>query len=402
MQKQDHIERMRKALKSKIEDLDSMQAPDSEEARLGRTLDAMRLDFRKDEKGKSDEEEISFLYINSAARDRALYPSPGQYRVQLDTEINNIIKAQLVQASFPVTDPTVNETNQELAFSFAPHNAPVTVRVPTGSYTGEQLAVEITRQMNMSLFSAQLLAGSYRIEDDTGLAKVVATGLYAPAQFRVSFNANSRRFAFQYVDADLQATNSPFAMHVQPLPTASSQPWTSRNSDLYSLLGFDRDIVQAEGALDPGSGTYYLLNTTPSANFGPAASPDQREAYSVRGNQTADLRGGMVVVLDIDKLNDGDVIFTTDGPDGRFKVGACFGYLPTRDPAFVQDAMLDFNSNGSPIVKEYRNGRSRINQLLVTLRRPDGTINDFGGLDHFMAIKLTLKRTQPNRPMFGR
>ena len=398
---------MRNVIKARMAELNELEnfreEPIDEDVKFQETMDQLHLDWRADKKGKNDDNETVYLYISSAVRNRTLYPSPGDYRVSLDAEINNVIEASLVQASFPLTDPTVNSSNQKIRYSFAPFNAPVEIIVPTGSYKGSGLAVEITRQMNQSLFAAQIPA-PYVIEDDTGFVVEAATG-NMPAgvdQFRVSFIPSSRKFVFQMVDDSQLPVNTAFALHVQPIPESNQMPWRSFNDDLYSLLGFDRDLVKKEGTFDPGSNTYYLVSTDNSPFFGPANSVDQRFSFSLHGNRYADLRGNWVIVLDIDPLNDNDIAYLEEGPDKRFQVGNCMGFVLAKDPAHSGEGMLEINSTGYPVKKEYRNGRSRINQLKVTLRRPDGTIYDFGGLDHFMALKLVVKRTQLDKPVFGR
>lgn len=397
----DSIKRLRAMINAKIDDLNEFEDVESQEMLFEQEMDRLRLDWRKDEKGKDDEEEDVYLYISSAVRDRRAFPSPGQYQVVLESEVDNVVGAALVQASFPLTDPTVNSSNRVLRYSLSPHNAPVTVKVPVGAYKGAALAVEITTQFNLSYFGAGI-PGTYRLDED-GLATEVATGNRPPLQFRVSFNENTRRFIFQLIDQDEVPSPSPFALHIEPLPLgAQGGAWSGFNSDLYSLLGFDRDLVKQEGVYDPGSGTYYLLNTTAYDAFGPAASTDQRVAYSVGSSQFADLRGHLLIMVDIDKLNDNDVAIPESGPDNRFNVNNCFGFVTVSDPACSTNGMLEINSNSGYVKKVYRNGRSRIKQMLVSLRRPDGTLYDFGGLDHFMAIKLTCKRTQPFRPVFGR
>ena len=373
-----------------------------EGAKLTATMDHIALDWKKDEKGKEDEIQTVYLYISSAVRDRSIHPSPGQYKVTLDAEIDNIIEASLIQASFPLTDPTVNKSNYKIRYSFAPHVNPTVIEIPVGSYKGDTLAVEITRQLNQSKFAAQIPT-PYVIDDKTG-AVVNASGNLAPGQeqFRVIYIASSRKFVFQLVDQKNLPVNTVFALHIQPLPSSNQQPWRNYNDDLFSLLGYDRTLVEKEGTFDATSNTFYLLNTTDSSFFGPGASVDKRFENCIYGDHYSDLRGNWLIVLDIDQLNDNDIAFSEPGPDNRFEVGDCFGVVLVKDPAYSNEGMTEVCSGGYPVKKYYRNGKSRINQLYITLRRPDGTIYDFGGLDHFMALQFKVKRTQPNKPVFCR
>ena len=214
--------------------------------------------------------------------------------------------------------------------------------------------------------------------------------------------ASSRKFIFQLVDQNSLAVNTSFALHIQPLPLSNQQPWRNYNDDLFSLLGFDRNIVEKEGLYDMTSDTYYLISTTNYSLFGPSNSIDQRYTNSLHGNQYSDLRGSWLIVLDIDVLNNNDIAFPQPGPDNRFDIGDCFGVILVKDPAFSNEGMIEISSGSYPVKKYYRNGKSRIKELLITLKRPDGTMYNFGGLDHFMALKFQVKRTQPDKPVFCR
>ena len=399
-----NIEKVREYIKKHKKELEESEEwiCADEETKLTATMDNIALSWKEDEKGKDDEIETVYLYLSSAVRDRNIFPSPGQYKVVLDAEIDNIIEASLIQASFPLTEPTVNKSNYIIRYSFAPHTNPVTIEIPVGSYKGENLAIEITRQLNQSKFAAQIPI-PYKIDDATG-AVVNNAGNLAPGQeqFKVVYIASSRKFIFQLVDQNSLAVNNPFALHIQPLPLSNQQPWRNYNDDLFSLLGFDRNIVEKEGLYDMSSDTYYLISTTNYSLFGPSNSIDQRYTNSLHGNQYSDLRGSWLIVLDIDVLNNNDIAFPQPGPDNRFDIGDCFGVILVKDPAFSNEGMIEISSGSYPVKKYYRNGKSRIKELLITLKRPDGTMYNFGGLDHFMALKFQVKRTQPDKPVFCR
>ena len=398
------IDQVRKYISQRKSDLDECSdwARADEDSRFDATMDKLVLDWKVDADGTEEEIQSVYLYFSSAVRDRSTYPSPGQYLVSLDTEIDNIIESSLIQASFPLSDPTVNRTNNKIRYSFVPFLVIETIEIPIGSYKGEALAIEITRQLNQSKFSTQIPA-PYLIDSSNG-SVVDATGILAPGeeQFKVAYILSSRKFVFQLIDDAGLPVNTDFALHIQPLPTDKQQPWTSFNDDLYSLLGYNRDIVASVATYEPISKTYYLQSTVDYEDFGPALSVDQRFSYSISGNQYSDLRGSWVVILDINPLNTNDIVCTKPGPDKRFSVGNCFGAVLVKDPAHSSEGMLEISTMGYPCKKYYRNGRSRVSQLLVTLRRPDGTIYDFGGLDHFLALKLEVKRTQPDKPVFCR
>lgn len=366
---------------------------------------------------REQQHEYVYLFISSAMRDPIAFPNSGNFKIALSSEINNIIKAELVQASFPLVDPTVNTANYIIRWSFPPHIGAAVreIKIPVGSYLGQQLAPEITRQMNQDLFAADILANTYIIDDDTGLVLDPGTGNppVGVEQFRVTFSRPRQRIIFQMIDEDELPVNSQvFAIHVQPRPPVTKQvPYRFMNDDLYEVLGINRiffqDAAEPLGQYDSASDTYYLRNidTDPWFNglFGTGTSVDARYRYSIHSNQATDLRGNIAVVLDIDPLNDNDVARVQDmAGTGALTISDFFGFVLLRDPAAVTDRMAEINNNSFPIRKYYREGRSRVNFLTVIMRRPDGTIFNFGGVDFYLTVRLTVSRTQPPKPMFTR
>lgn len=371
----------------------------------------------KDESGyREQQQEYSYLFISSSSRDPYVFPNSGHFKIALSSELNNVIRAELIQASFPLVDPTVNTANYIVRFSINPNPPnPIVVNevmIPVGSYLGADLAVEITRQMNQLLYEADLLAGTYIIDDETGFVVVPATGEMPAGVLQMYCNwiKPSQRFIFQIVDADkLPDPAARFGIHVEPRPPVEQQvPYRFMNDDLYDVLGINRILVEQEGAYDAPSDTYYLVNDGTSEIFNGLfginnLSPDARYRRSVRSNQAADLRGNLAVILDIDPLNDNDTVrLRDDSGSGSLALTDYFGFILLRDPAGSTDRILELTNNTFPIRKYYREGRSRINSLTVTMRRPDGTIFNFGGVDYFIVVRITSTRTQPPKPMFTR
>ena len=416
----DVIEKTRKYLNQRLQVLDANKSDrclNGDDA-FSAWKDYEALSWLADENpDRNQEHEYVYLFISSAMRDPFAFPNAGNFRIGLSAEVDNIIKAELVQASIPLVDPTVNTANYILRYSFPPHvgAAVVEIKIPVGSYLGKHLGPEITRQMNQSLFAVDIAANTYIIDDDTGLVLDPATEEppVGVTQFRCTFNENMQRFTFQMIDDDeLPVNTTVFAIHIQPRPPITIQvPYRYMNDDIYELLGFNRILYQEQaeplGQFDPDTQTYYLLNTDndPLFNglFEIATSVDTRFRYSLHSNQAADLRGNIAVVLDIDPLNDNDIARVRDSAGtGALTLSDFFGFILLRDPAGVTDRMVEVNNNSYPIKKYYREGRSRMNQLTVIMRRPDGTIFNFAGVNFYMTIRLVVTRTQPPKPMFVR
>jgi hypothetical protein len=364
-----------------------------------------------DNLNRKQEQDYVYVFVSSAMRDSIAYPSPGYFSLALTSEIDNIIKAELVQASFPLTDPTVNSDNYVVRYSFAPHTGAAVqeIRIPQGSYKGAALAAEITRQMNQNLYAAAFLADTYIADPATGLVWDPATNAIPVGleQFKVSFNESRQEFIFQYIDDDELPLSTPvFALHVQVPRIDDQQVDRYLTDDLYSLLGFNRLQWFQNSTYDASTNTYYILNTasTPfNGLFGVSTSVDQRYRYSLSSDEAADLRGNIAVVLDIAPLNNDDTAQIQDASEtGVLSLGEYFGFVLLRDPAGVGDRMCEMTNNSYPIRKYYRNGVSRVNNLILRMRRIDGTIYNFGGNDYYLTIRLTVSRTQLPKPVFAR
>lgn len=402
----DTIRVMRKQLHDRLRVLDENERfrPRDEDIKFDETENQIMLDWKTEGDGRNEDDEFVYLYLSSAVRDKAQWPSPGQYQVVLESEVNNVIKAALIQASFPLTDQIINTTNNKLRYEVPSiPTGVVTLTIPPGNYNGPQLALEMMIQMQLDLNGASLGGGNV-LNPDTGYIVNSGGGLLAGLeQVRVSYMTANDMFMFQLVDDVEQPVSTELRVYIQPQPEDTSASFRQLTDDIFYHLGFERSQVALEGTFDGGTGTYYLSSTTATASFSEASTTvDPRYRYGIHGNQAADLRGHKLIAIDIDVLNENDIALVEDGPVNAFKVGSAFGFVTLRSPSEVKDNMVELNSWSYPVQKYYRNGRSRIQRLTVTLRRPDGSIYDFNGLDHFMAIRLTVKRTQPEKPVFGR
>ena len=360
-----------------------------EEGRYERERDAAMLRWREDEPGKNDEEEVVYVYISSAARDLVAWPSPSQYQVSLTAEVDNLIEASVVQASFPLTFPTIESTSNSLVFTLSSSATVYTVAVPPGAYTGEALALELMAQMNQVLFAA-FIPVPYHMDFTTGYLRNIANVL-APGQdqIRVAWDDTRLMMRFQLVDdAELPQSSPTLTLRV-----------LKAGGDIFPLLGFRASLVAAEGTL---VGAYYQLNNAGGTSFSTAASVDTRYAYSIYSVDAVDLSGPCALVLDIPQLNDNDLAFVVSSNPADFNIGACFGLVYTKQPAYLSDRILEFNNSTYPIKKVYRSGRGRTNTLNINIRRINGVLVDFRGADHCMTLKLVVKRTQPMKPVFTR
>ena len=408
------IEAMKKSLQSRLKVLDANRKdrnPEDAEQSFTRWQEQQTRDWLSDDdKFRHQEEEYVYLFISSAMRDRERWPNSAQFKITLQEEIDNVIKAELIQASIPLIDPQTNVDNNFIRYSFAPHTGATIkgVRIPIGAYQGTELALEVQTQMNLDLHSGLITGGFNFMNHEIGYVVTTAGGTTLEAtidQFRVQYLRARHIFIIQLVDDTEEPINTPaFAIHWKLTDPGgiTSDAYRFKTDDMADLLGFERIQYSQNGTFDAGSDTYYIINTTNDPDFGPAADVDARYSNSIHSNQAADLRGNLAVVLDIDPLNDNDIAIFDDDGAGAICLADYFGFIVLRDASFVNDRMAEINNNSFPIRKYYREGRSRIKDLCITHRRPDGTIVNYGNIDHFMTIRLTVKRTNGPKPMFAR
>ncbi len=354
------------------------------------------------EAGRVFEEESVYIFIDSAARDRDVFPKSGEFKVTLSEEINNVIRAEIIQASIPLIDKNVNITNQMIRYSFAPYSTVFSVSIPLGAYLGAALALEIQTQMNMQ-WHAALLAGANLMNYTTGFV-VTALGVREPtiSQFRVLFNISQRTMSFQITDnSDVPDAATPFALHMKRSPTISSVSFT-RTDDIYDVIGFERQAYINNATYDAGSDTYYITSANGSNVFSPGANVDTRLSLSLRSNQAVDLRGNLAIMVDISPFNDNDFALINDSGNGSQSMQPYFAIILTRPSAFVSESIIDINNNSYPMHRYFREGKERVKDLSVALRRSDGSVIDFGNLDFFLTLRMTVKRAQQHKPMFAR
>lgn len=357
--------------------------------------------------GRQVEDEQVYLFISSEMRDRKSWPSSTSFRVTLSEEINNVTKAELIQASLPSLDPTVNLDNNVVRYSFSAHTG-ASIRdvvIPTGSYTGPQLALEIQTQMNLDWHASLITGGSNTMDFTTGFIVDGVGDLESTIdQFKVQFVKARSIFIFQVVDNDQAPQNAPaFALHFKLAPMGLGDgSLRTQTDDLAKILGFEAERVAEIGTYDSGSDTYYLVNSTVDNEFRPGDVLDARYQYGINSNQFADLRGHLAVVLDIHPFNDTDTARLEDTGTGAVNLQDYFAIILMRDPAFVNDRATEICNNTYPIRRNYREGRERVKELWVTIKRPDGSIADFGNSDFFLTLRITCKRIHAERPMFTR
>jgi hypothetical protein len=90
--------------------------------------------------------EESYLYnVNSSIRDKSIWPYPNQYAIRFDSPFKQVIGIDVVDATIPRTQYTVDSVNNSLVFDVG--NGPVTVQIETGDRTDKSLIAALNKEL---------------------------------------------------------------------------------------------------------------------------------------------------------------------------------------------------------------------------------------------------------------
>ncbi len=365
-------------------------------------------DWQKEDKYRESVQVEKWLYIDSSTRDLDAFPLSGHFEVELQGEVDNIAKVNLVQAKFPMTDPAIRPGNNTLRFSRNALDAPTLVSVieiPTGSYKGEALALEITTQMNMDLFSAEILAGTHVMDFTDGLVYTTPGNLLEPLCVQCLFVSDRQMFLFRVLDGNADPTNTE-TLHLLIKPVVKNTgTWVSQVDDIWDILGYSRLEARRVGLpiLFEGETYFFISSDVNTSAFG--GGPDDldiRYDYALRSSQASKTTSADYAMLCIDTLKDNDTVLVKDGPYNRQPISDIFGKIYFKDAAYTPEASIEINNMTFPCRKNYREGVSRVSRLNIRLYRPDGTIFSFGGRDWSMTLALIVKETSAPRATFAR
>lgn len=106
-------------------------------------LDSSTFDFEstalirppfQEPKNKLDGHKFTRVVIDSRDRNRALFPNPSKYEVELDTDIQDVVTGEVVIKDIPLSTYVINRYNNTLLFNGSP------VFVPEGNWTATTFA----------------------------------------------------------------------------------------------------------------------------------------------------------------------------------------------------------------------------------------------------------------------
>lgn len=84
------------------------------------------------------------VVIDSRFRDLQLYPSPSDYYIQLDDELQDIVSAELIVTQIPFKAYTISSVNNVIRIQFLTTGPIHNVVIPPANYTPSELASTLT------------------------------------------------------------------------------------------------------------------------------------------------------------------------------------------------------------------------------------------------------------------
>lgn len=108
---------------------------------------------------KAHSQKNSYMfYVDSAKRNRQVYPSPTQYQVQFNTPLRNVYSIQVLDASVPRTHYNVDNHNNRLYYNTNNEQVEHYVDIDIGDYTAQQLLSALNESLNNNSIYVEFLS----------------------------------------------------------------------------------------------------------------------------------------------------------------------------------------------------------------------------------------------------
>lgn len=113
---------------------------------------------------KNSTKQSYIFLVDSAQRDRAVFPTPTEYTITFTAPFNNVIGIDIIDASIPRTQYNIDVYNNTLSFmihdnSFVGHPIDIsnliTVTIPPGDYTIQTLLPQLNEVLSSRLVNSQ-------------------------------------------------------------------------------------------------------------------------------------------------------------------------------------------------------------------------------------------------------
>ena len=287
----------------------------------------------------------SMITIDSADRNQIAYPNPAQYVYKLPQSIRNADTIELMMFQMIIGEGSVNNTNGSFTLQQSGVNNSVTI--PEGVYT-----YGVTGNNANDICGALATALNKASSGFTVTSNLIDSGYLTSYQF---FNNG--------VGGIVISNNSPFNMII--------------NSSTASLLGL-------YASYDPSGATSNITGYERGA--GMVKSVPSGSSNVIIGSKSPDMNGIPYIMLGINDYHPN--ISTSSTMYNNFIT------IPLENKQVGTRFTISNDLKEKKGVYKLGPTQSKIDQLAITIYRPDGSLYEFNGYDHQIVLRVMRKDTQ--------
>ena len=319
--------------------------------------------------------ERKIVSIHSYDRDIKKWPNSNHFEIELPQALTNIQSMRLLQISLPNNQYVFSDCYQNTKLQFTVGASSYIIQIEEGSYTPDQLAIEITNKMN------------------------AATGT---TEFICKYNSVTNTFWFGNTTQSFTLNFSVNIYANEKLPCNCTRVWNHYTKwGLPSYLGYEKQDYTAMATTD-GSGFSFSFETSPWLEAsGGAVSP-----FTIKDPScNLDIFGEDVIYMEVEKYNSIDElepysVLTSSlyNNDYAGKVNSAFAKIPivnAKSFATYTDSTNFFLMN----VKQFSPPIDRLTRLRFTFRYHDGRLVDFKCLPINFSLEFNMLRDEQRRNM---
>ena len=352
-----------------------------------------------------------YISIHSEDRNIEKYPNASNFEIELPQEYSNVSAARISSWDFPIVKNVFSEENNNLSLTFqfiSIYSPPIgasaiemaayqglnsaaltqtefIVQIEPGTYTPEQLEVELTNKFNKSVTDILI---DYFAKNNHNFTYTGYT------QFVVKYNTISKKMWFGNKSSQFIITNeSPYYTENMRNTTSCMNRGELPDYSSWGLpvnLGFERTDILSTNT----DSVFYYTNI----NDGKWLIPDLPEAttYSLSSTNRINIDGSKYFYVEIPDFNCIDEIspynkseFTDTYNKNNSIVNAAFAKIPIMSEPIYYNAELPY--------KWFYPPNERIRKLRIKIRYHDGQLVSFEHNKFSFVIELTIMSPQQNR-----
>ena len=325
------------------------------------------------------------ISIHSFDRDINKWPNANHFEIDLPEDLTKVQSIRLVQITIPNNQYVFTNSYQNTKFNFILSHggvtgAPITITIEEGSYTAEQLAIEIATKMN----KAAIAAGA---------------PLSVPSNYNgfvCKYNSVSNTFWFgnKEDNFDLNFNENPGYI----IPCGQTEVWEHYTKwGLPAYLGYDRKKYTATSTTDPsGFGFDYEF---PTYWLEPSGTAYYVDISNSKCN--LDLFGEDSIYMEIDRYNSMDELtpfventMSLYNNDYTGAVKSALAKIPVGlacNFGLFGDSKNFYLMNSSYFTPPI----DRITRLRFTFRYHDGRLVDFKWIPFNFSLEFNILRDDP-------